>query len=58
MDHPYSYKGWMSRNFYDRVNPSIHVPLEQRLFPDISRLNTMAIEWSKSGHVEIDDHHS
>ena len=47
LDHPYSYKGWMSRNFYGPIDPSINVPLEQRHFPDISRLD----EWRRNEKV-------
>ena len=39
LDHPYSYQGWMTRNFYDPVDPALSVPLEQRHFPNISRLD-------------------
>jgi glucosamine-6-phosphate deaminase len=52
LDHPYSYKGWMTRNFYDRIDSSINVPLEQRHFPDISRLDAMAEGMERVGGID------
>lgn len=52
VDHPYSYKGWMSRNLYDRIDPSINVPLKQRHFPDISQLDAMAEGMKEVGGID------
>ena len=52
LDHPYSYQGWMTRNFYDPVHPALSVPLEQRHFPYISRLDEIAEEMKKVGGVD------
>lgn len=50
--HPYSYRGWMTRNFYDRIDSSINVPPEQRHFPDISRLDAMAEGMEQVGGID------
>ena len=52
LNHPYSYKGWMSRNFYDCIDPSLNVPLEQRHFPDISKLDAMAEGMEQVGGID------
>jgi glucosamine-6-phosphate deaminase len=52
LDHPYSYRGWMSRNFYDRIDSGINVPLEQRHFPDISKLDAMAEAMEQVGGID------
>ena len=53
LDHPYSYQGWMTRNFYDPVHPALSVPLEQRHFPNISRLDEIAEEMKKVGRCRF-----
>lgn len=50
--HPYSYRGWMTRNFYDRIDSSINVPLDQRHFPDISKLDAMAEGMEQVGGID------
>ena len=52
LDHPYSYQGWMTRNLYDPIHPALSVPLEQRHFPNISRLDEIAEEMKKVGGVD------
>ena len=52
LDHPYSYKGWMTRNFYDRIDQAINVPMDQRHFPDVSRLDSIAEEIRGVGGVD------
>lgn len=34
IDHPFSMKGWMLRNFYAAIDPELNVPESQRHFPD------------------------
>ena len=52
LDHPYSYEGWMGRNFYDRIDSEINVPLEQRHFPNIARLDALAEAMKQVGGVD------
>ena len=33
-DHPLSFRGYMDRLFYDRLDPALAPPPEQRVFPD------------------------
>jgi len=51
-DHPYSYKGWMTRNFYDKIDPAINVPSDQRHFPEVSRLDAMAEAIKQVGGID------
>ena len=52
LDHPYSYQGWMNRNFYGSIDSSLKVPLEQRHFPNISRLDSFAGEIRQVGGID------
>jgi glucosamine-6-phosphate deaminase len=52
LDHPFSYQGWMTRNFYDSIDPALRVPNEQRHFPNVSRLDEMAGEMKKVGGID------
>ncbi|HMD42706.1 MAG TPA: hypothetical protein VKH45_06505 [Candidatus Acidoferrum sp.] len=52
LDHPYSYQGWMNRNFYGSIDSNRRVPLEQRHFPNISRLDAMAEEIKQVGGID------
>lgn len=52
LDHPYSYKGWMMRNFYGLLDPAINVPEHQRHFPDVSRLDAMAEAIEQVGGID------
>src|ERR1035437_8673255 len=52
LDHPYSYEGWMGRNFYGLIDSSINVPLGQRHFPNISRLDAMAEQMPPAGGID------
>jgi glucosamine-6-phosphate deaminase len=52
LDHPYSYQGWMTRNFYDRIDQALNVPSEQRHFPLVSRPDAMAEAIKKVGGID------
>jgi len=52
MDHPYSYQGWMTRNFYDQIDPALNVPQEHRHFPNIARLDEMAEKIRAVGGID------
>jgi glucosamine-6-phosphate deaminase len=61
--HPYSFRGFMQRNFYDPVDAALQVPLGQRRWPTASTLDDIAAElaaqpadlvyggWGQDGHV-------
>lgn len=51
-DHPYSYEGWMNRNFYGPIDSSINVPGEQRHFPNIAKLDAMADAINQLGGID------
>ena len=53
LDHPYSYKGWMTRNFYDQIDQAINVPLDQRHFPEVSRLDAMSEAITQVGGIDL-----
>lgn len=52
LDHPYSYQGWMTRNFYNKIDPSLNVPAEQRHFPNVFRLDEMAEKMNEAGGID------
>jgi glucosamine-6-phosphate deaminase len=52
LDHPYSYEGWMNRNLYDKIDPALNVPLEQRHFPCASRPDEMWEAITRAGGVD------
>jgi glucosamine-6-phosphate deaminase len=52
LDHPYSYQGWMTRNFYGVLNTDLTVPANQRHFPNISHLDDLAEGIEKVGGVD------
>ncbi len=52
LDHPFSYTGWMQRNFYDPVDPELAVPVEQRHFPSIYDLDGVSKAIEQAGGVD------
>jgi glucosamine-6-phosphate deaminase len=52
LDHPYCYEGWMGRYFYDRIDASINVPVGQRHFPNVSKLDAMADAMKQVGGID------
>jgi glucosamine-6-phosphate deaminase len=52
LEHPYSYHGWMTHNFYDQIDPALNVPQEQRHFPNIARLDEMAEKMRALGGID------
>jgi glucosamine-6-phosphate deaminase len=52
LDHPYSYEGWMGRNFYGPIDARINVPVGQRHFPSISKLDAMADAMKAVGGID------
>jgi glucosamine-6-phosphate deaminase len=39
LDHPFSYEGWMNRNFYGRIDSELVVPESQRHFPSVYQID-------------------
>jgi glucosamine-6-phosphate deaminase len=39
LEHPFSYEGWMRRNFYGGIDPDLNVPEQQRHFPSVYDLD-------------------
>jgi glucosamine-6-phosphate deaminase len=52
LDHPFSYEGWMRRNFYAPVNPELAVPEAQRHFPDIYAIEAISREIDQAGGID------
>jgi glucosamine-6-phosphate deaminase len=52
LDHPFSYEGWMRRNFYDLIHPQLNVPEEQRHFPSVYDLDRVSRAITAAGGVD------
>lgn len=52
IDHPFSYEGWMKRNFYDPIEGSLTVPVNQRFFPSINDIDGISRKIIEIGGVD------
>ncbi|HVO41149.1 MAG TPA: hypothetical protein VMT34_00935 [Aggregatilineales bacterium] len=52
LDHPFSYQGWMRRNFYGPIDPDLSVPETQRHFPSIYDLDGISEAIQAVGGVD------
>jgi glucosamine-6-phosphate deaminase len=52
LDHPFSYQGWMRRNFYDPIDPELTVPEGQRHFPSVYSLDAISQAIEAAGGVD------
>jgi glucosamine-6-phosphate deaminase len=52
LEHPYSYQGWMTRNFYGKIDAELNIPTEQRHFPSIYAIDAIAEAIAKVGGVD------
>ena len=52
LDHPYSYQGWMIRNFYGSIDSELQIPLEQRHFPNVCALDEIAEQMRVVGGID------
>lgn len=52
LDHPFSYQGWMNRNFYGAIDPGVQIPLGQRHFPDVRALDEIAEQMREVGGID------
>ena len=53
IDHPLSFRGFMKRTVYDKVNPELVMPEEQRIFPDPKNPEYISELIEKLGGVDI-----
>jgi len=42
LDHPFSFQGWMQKNFYDPIDPELSIPEEQRHWPDVYNIDALS----------------
>jgi glucosamine-6-phosphate deaminase len=52
LEHPYSYEGWMTRNFYGKIDPELNVLPKHRHFPRASRPDEMWEAMTSVGGVD------
>lgn len=52
LDSPFSYEGWMRRNFYAPVDPALAVSEEHRHFPSIYKIDEISVKISKVGGID------
>ncbi len=53
MDHPLSFRGFMERTVYSKLDPALVMPPEQRIFPDPKDPENMGRVIEKLGGVDI-----
>lgn len=52
LGHPFSYEGWMRRNFYAPINPELAVPENQRHFPSVYAIDKISLAIEEAGGVD------
>lgn len=52
LDHPLSFRAYMQRAFYDRIDPALAPPPEQRVFPDPANLDELPRLIEQRGGVD------
>lgn len=52
LTHPFSFKGWMLRNFYEQIDEQLSVPVTQRHFPDIYDIDKISKEIQAIGGID------
>jgi len=52
LDNPYSYEGWMNRNFYGQIDPDLNIPETQRHFPDVYAIDEISEAIDKIGGID------
>jgi glucosamine-6-phosphate deaminase len=52
LDHPLSFRAYMQRAFYDRIDPALAPPPEQRVFPDPAKLDEVPRLIARRGGVD------
>ena len=52
-DHPLSFEGFMNSQFYEKMDPSLTVPVNQRIFPRPGREHEIGEQIEKLGGVDV-----
>lgn len=52
LDHPYCYEGWMTRNFYGKIESELNIPQAQRHFPSVYAIDAIAEAIANVGGVD------
>jgi glucosamine-6-phosphate deaminase len=52
LEHPFSYEGWMRKNFYGFIHPDLVVPEKQRHFPSIYHIDEISQAIADVGGVD------
>ena len=52
-DHPLSFRGFMDRTVYSKIDPELNVPEDHRVFPDPNHLDYIPALIEKLGGVDI-----
>ena len=52
VDHPFSFEGQMQRVFYDRIDPELNVPREQRHFPSVYAIDAISEAIQRAGGID------
>lgn len=53
IDHPLSFRGFMNKNVYNKIDPDLLMSQEQRIFPDPDKLDHIPKLIDKLGGVDI-----
>lgn len=53
IDHPLSFRGYMNRNVYEKIDPDLLMPQEQRIFPDPENIDLIPKLIEKLEGVDI-----
>ena len=52
LDNPFSYEGWMQKNFYGLIEDTLNVPEGQRHFPSVYAIEEISREIEKVGGID------
>lgn len=52
IDNPFSFEGQMQRIFYDRIDPALTVPREQRHFPSVYAIDEISAAIQRAGGID------
>jgi len=52
LDHPFSYEGWMRRNFYAPMDQNLAVPEAQRHFPSVYAIDAISQTIAEVGGID------
>jgi glucosamine-6-phosphate deaminase len=51
-EHPYSFKGFMQRELYDRLDPELRPPAEQVVYPEVGALDAFSEQIVAAGGID------